>query len=125
MDGIGTVVPTRDAYGLFVGARGFEPPTPSSRTRCATRLRYAPKSKTVSTRNSGSWSTVLFDHAQIPERNDERVLNAEPKLVRFGVYKRALSKHIRIHLAGVAQMVRAGVSYALGRGFDSLRRHSL
>ena len=28
--------------GLFVGARGFEPPTPWSRTRCATRLRYAP-----------------------------------------------------------------------------------
>src|SRR5271165_2145799 len=27
---------------IFVGARGFEPPTPWSRTRCATRLRYAP-----------------------------------------------------------------------------------
>ena len=27
---------------ILVGARGFEPPTPSSRTRCATRLRYAP-----------------------------------------------------------------------------------
>ena len=25
-----------------VGARGFEPPTPASRTRCATGLRYAP-----------------------------------------------------------------------------------
>ena len=25
-----------------VGARGFEPPTPCSRSRCATRLRYAP-----------------------------------------------------------------------------------
>jgi hypothetical protein len=30
--------------GFFelVGARGFEPPTPCSRSRCATRLRYAP-----------------------------------------------------------------------------------
>ena len=28
--------------GKMVGARGFEPPTPWSRTRCATRLRYAP-----------------------------------------------------------------------------------
>ena len=27
---------------VMVGARGFEPPTPSSRTMCATRLRYAP-----------------------------------------------------------------------------------
>ncbi len=26
----------------LVGARGFEPPTPASRTRCATGLRYAP-----------------------------------------------------------------------------------
>ena len=26
----------------LVGARGFEPPTPASRTRCATELRYAP-----------------------------------------------------------------------------------
>ena len=26
----------------LVGARGFEPPTPWSRTKCATRLRYAP-----------------------------------------------------------------------------------
>ena len=25
-----------------IGARGFEPPTPRSRTVCATRLRYAP-----------------------------------------------------------------------------------
>jgi nuclease YhcG-like protein len=31
------------AFGeTVVGARGFEPPTPWSQTRCATRLRYAP-----------------------------------------------------------------------------------
>src|SRR5450756_3134256 len=28
----------------MVGARGFEPPTPRSRTVCATMLRYAPRS---------------------------------------------------------------------------------
>jgi hypothetical protein len=27
---------------ILVGVRGFEPPAPSSRTRCATRLRYTP-----------------------------------------------------------------------------------
>jgi hypothetical protein len=27
---------------IVVGVRGFEPPAPSSRTRCATRLRYTP-----------------------------------------------------------------------------------
>ena len=26
----------------LVGVRGFEPPTPSSRTTCGTRLRYTP-----------------------------------------------------------------------------------
>ena len=31
----------KDPEGL-VGARGFEPPTPCSRSKCATRLRYAP-----------------------------------------------------------------------------------
>ena len=29
-------------YKKLVGARGFEPPTPSSRTRCSTRLSHAP-----------------------------------------------------------------------------------
>ena len=28
---------------LLVGARGFEPPTPCSQSRCAARLRHAPK----------------------------------------------------------------------------------
>ena len=31
-----------DVRQWLVGARGFEPPTPASRTRCATELRYAP-----------------------------------------------------------------------------------
>ncbi len=29
----------------LVGARGFEPPTPCSRSRCATRLRYTPSDR--------------------------------------------------------------------------------
>ena len=33
----------RNPLIVLVGARGFEPPTPASRTRCATGLRYAPK----------------------------------------------------------------------------------
>lgn len=35
--------PRKTPTGNRVGARGFEPPTPWSRTRCATRLRYAPR----------------------------------------------------------------------------------
>ncbi len=34
-------LPKGEIEGM-VGARGFEPPTPCSRSRCATRLRYAP-----------------------------------------------------------------------------------
>ena len=34
----------KDSVGrsVMVGARGFEPPTPCSQSRCATRLRHAP-----------------------------------------------------------------------------------
>src|ERR1700676_2821462 len=32
---------------LLVGVAGFEPATPSSRTRCATRLRYTPKARLI------------------------------------------------------------------------------
>jgi hypothetical protein len=32
----------RNLLKLLVGARGFEPPTPCSQSRCATRLRHAP-----------------------------------------------------------------------------------
>src|SRR4029453_12699217 len=34
----------RDRSEEMVGARGFEPPTPWSRTRCSTRLSHAPTS---------------------------------------------------------------------------------
>src|SRR4026209_68927 len=35
--------PPRVRPATKVGARGFEPPTPCSQSRCATGLRYAPK----------------------------------------------------------------------------------
>lgn len=34
-------------YHGKVGLAGFEPATPSSRTRCATKLRYSPKSTSL------------------------------------------------------------------------------
>src|SRR5262249_24050075 len=40
---LGTLHGARKALDL-VGARGFEPPTPCSQSRCATRLRHAPSS---------------------------------------------------------------------------------
>src|ERR687885_764162 len=36
------------AAASVVGARGFEPPTPCSQSRCATRLRHAPARPQVS-----------------------------------------------------------------------------
>lgn len=36
------VPPLPRSHELLVGVRGFEPPAPASRTRCATRLRYTP-----------------------------------------------------------------------------------
>lgn len=32
---------------LLVGAKGFEPSTPWSQTKCATKLRYAPTMKAI------------------------------------------------------------------------------
>jgi hypothetical protein len=42
----------------LVGAEGFEPPTPCSQSRCATRLRYAPRSSLLARRlerNAPAW----------------------------------------------------------------------
>ena len=33
------------SWRIFVGVRGFEPPTPASRRRCSTRLSYTPNDK--------------------------------------------------------------------------------
>jgi hypothetical protein len=42
----------------------------------------------------------------------------------IALYSHRLGEHTpRPFSAGVAQLVRAGVSYALGQGFDSLLRH--
>ena len=66
----------------LVGARGFEPPTPRSRTECATRLRYAPepaaaRSRTASTHGgSPLWralatSSTRFQQESIGQSNSE------------------------------------------------------
>ena len=52
-----TVIPAMDEktvmqrLRLLVGARGFEPPTPWSRTRCSTRLSHAPTRSNEDDRN--------------------------------------------------------------------------
>jgi hypothetical protein len=49
--------------GKKIGARGFEPPTPRSRTVCATRLRYAPnKAEVVKLRNCEDEQKIGFFH---------------------------------------------------------------
>lgn len=40
-----------DHKWIFVGVRGFEPPTPSSRTKYATGLRYTPNNTTTKIAN--------------------------------------------------------------------------
>ena len=59
-----------------VGARGFEPPTPASRTQCATGLRYAPTKSTEAQREPrfsyirGSkrkpWASATSRHVILP-----------------------------------------------------------
>ncbi len=52
------------AWAKLVGVRGFEPPAPSSRTRCATRLRYTPT--TPRTAQAG-----LIEARRAPRKRDE------------------------------------------------------
>jgi hypothetical protein len=46
------------ANQLLVGVRGFEPPTPSSRTMCATRLRYTPIPRPIQGQQRGLYGRV-------------------------------------------------------------------
>ena len=50
----------------LVGVEGFEPPTPCSQSRCATRLRYTPKSQALYHAVQGSESYVLRFFSSIP-----------------------------------------------------------
>src|SRR5436853_2706125 len=70
----------------LVGVAGLEPPTPSSRTRCATRLRYTPKARLIASASrprkfaptvlGASRTTVL--RAQIVEQPRAILGLAEP-----------------------------------------------
>jgi hypothetical protein len=54
----------------MVGARGFEPPTPWSRTRCATRLRYAPNVMLSGCRWKGTLAFSRPREGQVDRRTD-------------------------------------------------------
>src|ERR1700730_270103 len=74
----GLMAAVRDAlsaWDCLVGVAGFEPATPPSRTRCATRLRYTPTSehdsgKACPGRDPGRIPAFRKDHA--PARSNGR-----------------------------------------------------
>jgi integrase len=45
----------------MVGERGFEPPTPWSRTRCSTRLSHSPTAQRAATRKTSTRACLLLD----------------------------------------------------------------
>src|SRR5882757_9746166 len=49
---------------LDIGARGFEPPTPWSRTRCSTRLSHAPTRSTDAEPRQPKALALAFDSAK-------------------------------------------------------------
>ena len=62
----------------MVGVRGFEPPTPCSQSRCATRLRYTPMPGNPTITDAGSHAEALTDiryglplHLNQPETQEE------------------------------------------------------
>ena len=56
-----------------VGARGFEPPTPRSRTECATRLRYAPSLRFTRTATRAPRTGQPYDGTQPRGQRDSGV----------------------------------------------------
>jgi hypothetical protein len=73
----------------MVGARGFEPPTPWSRTRCATRLRYAPTGRVGKRRASKRNCRVTHEDASQPLKRTRR--QAAPMIENAGIRVRCLS----------------------------------
>ena len=59
VDGSGAANLLETSSTSEVGARGFEPPTPCSQSRCATRLRYAPRNRQVLTISPRGASRLL------------------------------------------------------------------
>ncbi len=68
---------TRSPLTIMVGVRGFEPPAPSSRTRCATRLRYTPTAPRTA-------QAGLIEAPRAPRKRDG------------GAIRRALPPHARL-----------------------------
>ena len=46
---------------VMVGERGFEPPTPWSRTRCSTRLSHSPNMRCGCVSPGAAWCIIPFD----------------------------------------------------------------
>src|SRR5438045_8402631 len=67
----------------LVGVAGFEPATPSSRTRCATRLRYTPKGRLI----ASAFRDRKFIRRRL-QRNRKsllaRVVQVPPAILRLG-----------------------------------------
>ena len=49
----------------MVGVRGFEPPTPSSRTKCATKLRHTPNNGRYYTDMTGFYQPCFDKNASV------------------------------------------------------------
>src|SRR3954453_6038646 len=86
----------------MVGARGFEPPTPASRTLCATRLSYAPTERTAARTETGAGRLRSISRAvPVPAvrtiRADELVRVhgrcATDRPLRAGRVRRAARRH--------------------------------
>ncbi len=70
--GVSTYAARRKKMANTVGARGFEPPTPRSRTECATRLRYAPFRRHVVAADGDLWRPRRRSSTPSPCRSPRR-----------------------------------------------------
>src|SRR5579872_1091241 len=77
----------------LVGARGFEPPTPTTPLWCATRLRYAPTYSHSSTTSLRSQPSVKPDAYPLVDKKEEASEDREPVPPVFPTRQEASSCH--------------------------------
>src|SRR5688572_19419142 len=93
-----------------VGVRGFEPPTPCSQNRCATRLRYTPQYDFDLPGRQSLGKAQVFDqtgahgtHRTRPMR--QVILRADPGLGEGAAELRRVEQRVVPEAAGAARLV--------------------
>ena len=105
---------------ILVGERGFEPPTPWSRTRCSTRLSHSPTRKLRQTRRTTRRNSTDYSRATGSGRATVALL----KSLESGFYLCSWSRSEKLWRPGDLLATTMSMAYRVGEGEVGLRRGS-